>query len=131
MGQRTAATYNGSIDMNLEKTTLWTVDIQLRGCDHTWKGVFAQEPTFYTIQRAILLEIEKITRRTENKSNDESEDDWLDMHQERSQYVLELWECIQNKPAISPAWKQVRIAGRTLGSYRTMTSEVFTQGVER
>lgn len=114
------------MSMNLEKTTLWTMEIKAHA-EHTWKGIFTQEPTFRIVQRAILMEIDELEQALEDKTNDESDRDWLYTQKERTQNVLELWMCLQDKPAITPAWKQVKVAGTHIGSYCTTTSEVFTK----
>lgn len=112
--------------MNLEKTKLWTIEIRLQTRDHTWKGSFIQEPTYYEIRRAILMEIDELAQRLKNESNDESDEEWLYTQQERAKHVLQLWECLKTHH-IAPAWRQVTVAGVDLGRYRTTTSEIFVQ----
>lgn len=113
--------------MNLEKVKLWTVEIESTANSHLWRGVFMQEPTFYTVLSAILMKIDELERGLKNKTNNESDDEWLYAQKDRTQHILELWKSIQDKPCISPARKMVRVAGTRIGEYRTTTSEVFIQ----
>lgn len=110
--------------MNLEKATLWTVEIKLH-TGHTWKGTFIQEPTFHGVLRAILMDLEELEQALKNEKNNEDDDEWLYGQKERTQNALELWECIEDAPTISPAWKRVKVAGIHIGSYCTPTSKVF------
>lgn len=72
--------------------------------------------------------IDELNRSLKNKGNDESDRDWLYTQKERVQNAVEIWKCIQNEPDIAVVWKQVRVAGVNIGSYRIRTSEVFMQG---
>ena len=86
--------------MNLEKVKLWTVVIDPHA-SQAWAAVFIQEPTFYSVHRAILMDIEELARRFADKANDESDSEWLYTLKERSQNALELWETLRGKPAVT------------------------------